>query len=57
MPKARSCKPPSGSPKTTTPTTAAEIGNITVKTPARDAGTFLSPLIHSHTVHTLAANA
>jgi len=57
MPKQEAASRLNGSPKTTTPTTAAEIGNMTAKTPARDAGTFLSPLIHSHTVHTLAAKA
>ena len=34
---------------------AALTGNITVNTPAWAAGTVLRPVIHSHTVHTLAA--
>ena len=36
---------------------AAETGSITVKTPARGAGTWASPFIHSHTVTMLAASA
>ena len=39
-----------------TPMAAALTGSITVNTPARDAGTVLRPVIHSHTVHTLAAS-
>ena len=34
---------------------AALTGSITVNTPAREAGTVFSPVIQSHTVHTLAA--
>ena len=34
----------------------APIGNMTVNTPAWFAGQALSPVIHSHTVHTLAAS-
>ena len=36
---------------------AAEMGNITVNTPACAAGTPCRPVIHSQTVHTLAASA
>ena len=40
---------------TTTPTSAALTGNNTVNTPADEAGTCFSPVIHSQTVATLAA--
>ena len=54
---ATTCTSPSGSPSTSTPTSAADTGSIAVNTPARAAGTTFSPVIHSHTVHTLAASA
>ena len=57
MPKARVWMPVSVSPSTHTPTSAALTGSITVNTPPCAAGMDFSPVIHSHTVHTLAASA
>ena len=45
------------SPKKATPTSADVMGKNTVNMPAFAAGTVLSPVIHSHTVHMLAASA
>src|SRR5512134_2096649 len=53
---APACAAPNGSRSTITPTSAAATGNSTVNTPARDAGTWRRPRIHSHTVATLAAS-
>src|SRR5690606_6317313 len=57
MAKAITCSPLKLSPRNSTPTRAALMGSMTVNTPAREAGTDLSPVIHNHTVHTLAASA
>ena len=55
IPNATTCNGVRRSPMNSTPMAAALIGSITVNTPACEAGTVLSPVIHSHTVHTLAA--
>lgn len=57
MAKASSCIFVSVSPKNRTPTSAALTGSMTENTPPCAAGTALSPVIHSHTVHVQAANA
>ena len=57
MAKATSCMPVNASPKNSTPTIAALIGSMTEKTPPCAAGTALSPVIHSQTVHMQAASA
>ncbi len=56
-PNAATCARPKASPSASTPTSAALTGSITVNTPARDEGTCLRPIIHSHTVTMLAATA
>src|SRR6185369_4668206 len=56
-PNATACPAVNRSPRNATPTAAALIGSITVKTPADAALTCLSPVIQSHTVTTLAASA
>ena len=55
--KATPCSGLNDSPSTPTPTSAALTGNSTANTPARGALTWVRPLIHSHTVTTLAASA
>ena len=57
MPKATPCSVLKASPSTPTPISAALTGSMTLKTPARAAGTCIRPFIHSHTVTTLAARA
>ena len=54
MHKAINCTALKGSFKNKTPTTAAEMGNITVKTPALEASIVLRPVIHNQTVAMLA---
>ena len=56
-PKATACMALNGSSNTRVPISTAEMGSITLNTPAWVAGTVLSPVIQSHTVHTLAAKA